>query len=110
MITSDDAERAIDFFRTKAPKLAQARADRVYMTEWVKVVKAKQMQQHPSFSAAAQEREALASPEYEAALLALKMAVLEDEKMRWQATGAEAQIEAWRSQEASRRAEGKATA
>ena len=108
MITSDDAERAIDFFKKNAEKLAQAKANRIYMTEWLKVVKAKQMQRVGHLPVAAQEREALASKEYEGALDALMAAVTEDERLRWLATGAEAQIEAWRSQESTRRAEGKA--
>lgn len=108
MITAEDAEKAIDFFKSHASKLAEAKANRVYMTEWIKVVKAKQMRLSGAASSAAAEATALASPEYGDALLALKQAVTEDERLRWMATAAEAQIEAWRSQEASRRAESKA--
>ena len=56
----------------------------------------------------AQEREAYANPKYIDHLKALQAAVEAEEKLRWMLIAAEARIEVWRSQEASKRSEIKA--
>jgi len=58
-------------------------------------------------SSAAQEREAYAHPEYIELLNALKIAVEEEERLRWQITAATAKIEVWRSISANERVEKK---
>ena len=108
MITTNDAEQCVDWLRDNARKIAQARAEREYMTQWIKTAKAEAMREHSSLPISAQEREALTAPSYLSALQAFKQAVEADEYMRWMATAAEAKLEAWRSQESTRRAEGKA--
>lgn len=108
VISSDDAERAVDWLRDNAAELAKAKAERIYLEQWIKTVRAKCMQKHPGASAVAQERDALVDPEYLAALQGYRTAVENDERYRWLATAAEAKLEAWRSQESTRRAEGKA--
>lgn len=107
MITTDDAEKAVDWLRDNARKMAQVRAERIYMEQWIKTARAEAMRAHASMPIAAQEREALTSPGYLSALQALKQSVEADEYLRWMATAAEAKLEAWRSQESTRRAEGK---
>ena len=57
----------------------------------------------------AQEREAYAHPEYQDLLKGLREAVEAEETLRWQMVAAEARVEVWRSQEASNRAEYRAT-
>lgn len=108
MITQDDAERAVDWLKANARSMAQARAERLYMEQWIKTVKATLQQEQAGVSVAASEMAALASPKYMAALQAYKQAVEADEYNRFVAASAEAKIEAWRSQESTRRAEGKA--
>ena len=58
---------------------------------------------HASLPVAAQEREALADERYLDHLSALRIAVEDDEKMRWLKAAAEAKIEAWRTQAANQR-------
>ena len=108
MIRAEDAERAVDWLRDNARALAQARAERLYLEQFLKTVKAEGMKQHMGLPVSAQEREALCSPKYMATLDAYKEAITNDEHMRFLAAAAEARIEAWRSQESTRRAEGKA--
>lgn len=110
MISSDDAEKAVDWMRDNARKIAQARAEREYMAAWIKTAKAEAMREFSQLPVAAQEREALTSAAYLSALQAYKEAVEADEYLRWMATAAEAKLDAWRSQESTRRAEGRATA
>lgn len=108
MITADEVEAAIDWLRDKASVAAKARADRVYMEAWVKTALAQEMQKQPTGSTAAQERDARCSVGYLSALQALKEAVEADEKYRFLRAAAEARIEAYRTFEATRRAEGQA--
>lgn len=58
-------------------------------------------------SAAAQEREALADPEYDSFLRGLQAATEESEKLNWELKIAMTRVDVWRSIESSRRAERK---
>lgn len=109
MISQEDAERAVNWLAKEAVRMAQERAERLYMEQWIKTVKATIQCQQSGMSAAAAEVHALASPKYLAALQAFKEAVTADETNRFYIAAAEAKIDAWRSQESTRRAEGKAT-
>lgn len=87
-----------------APKLAQAKANRVYMEEFRKSLKSQLMKSCGFEAIGAQEREAYAAPEYIAHLEALKEAVAAEEVLRWRMVADQASVEVWRSQEASNRA------
>ena len=104
MISDEEAEKAVDFIRDNARKSAQATANRIYMTEYRKVVKAQIMRTSAGASVAAQEVEAESSAPYIEHLKALREA---DEYFSWMMTAAEAKIEAWRTHQANQRALGK---
>ncbi len=104
MIDEKEVEAAVDWLRDTANEAAQKRAERLYLDEYRKVLRAKLMKQHMDLPVSAQEREALADPKYEEHLQALKTAIDEDEKMRFLRVAAEAKIEAWRSMNANHRA------
>ena len=108
MITTDDAERAVAWLRDNAERIGEARAQRAYLEQWIKTVRAELMVAQAGMSNAAAETIALASPKYLAALQAYKEAIKQDETLRFLAVAAEAKLECWRSQESTRRAEGKA--
>lgn len=101
--------KALDYLRDTAPAYAKAKAERVYLEEFRKSKKAMLMKaveaQYPS--AVAQEREALAHPEYLELLDGLRVATEEEEKLRWLIEAARARCEIWRSLESSRRNESK---
>lgn len=107
IIQDDDVQKALDYLRTNAPKAAQARANKVYMEEFRKTVKAQQMSLFNKLPANAQEREAYQSEAYIAHLEALKEAVYQDELNRWGMVAATSTIESWRTQNANRRGEAK---
>ncbi len=92
------------------PVHAKAKATRVYLEEYRKTLKALKMQASGETSAAAQEREAYAHPEYVTHLEALRMAVEDEEAARWKLLTAQAAIDIWRSQNASNRVLDKAAA
>jgi hypothetical protein len=77
------------------------------MVEYRKTMKANVMQMHLDKPLAAQEREAYRSEEYIAHLDALKAAIQNDVFHEWKRVASEATIEAWRTQNANRRGEGK---
>lgn len=104
MINEQEVEAAVDWLRDTANEAAQKRAERLYLDEYRKVLRAKLMKQHMDLPVSAQEREALADPQYAEHLQALKTAIDEDEKMRFLRVAAEAKIEAWRSMNANHRA------
>lgn len=107
MITDDEIQAALDYLRTNAPKAAQARANKIYLEEYRKTIKAQVMQQHLDKPVTAQEREAYQSEEYKSHLLTMQEAIRLDELNRWGMVAATAKIEAWRSFNANRRGEGK---
>lgn len=107
MINDDKVDAALEYLRTNASKAAQAKANRIYLEEFRKTIKANQMQLHLDKPLAAQEREAYASEAYRLHLLALKDAIHDDEFNRWGLVAASATLDAWRTEQATRRGEQK---
>lgn len=102
--------KALDYLRDNAPAYAKAKSERIYLEEYRKTKKALCMREaelEGHKTAATQEREAYAHPEYLVVLEGLKAAVEEEEKFRWLIVAAQARIEVWRSLESSRRIEAK---
>ena len=104
MIREEDIEKALDYLRDNATAAAQARANRVYVEEYRKTIKAAIMQEHSDLPLGAQEREAYADPRYVEHLQAIRAAVEDDERHRFLRATAEAKIEAWRTQSSNERA------
>ena len=104
-----DPNKAVDYIIQNAGKFAKARAERVYIEEYRKSLKAMLMKQSGEKVIAAQEREAYAHDDYAALLAGLREAVEVEEKLRWDLIAAQARIEIWRSQEATNRTQEKLT-
>lgn len=107
-----DPNDAIDFMIANSKRYAQAKANRTYLEEYRKTMKAELCKEAlaKGFEAVnAQEREAYADPDYKAHLLAIKAAIEQEEQLRWMLVAAQARIDVWRSMEASNRAIEKAT-
>jgi hypothetical protein len=101
-----DPNEAIDYIIAKSKEYAQARANRIYMEELRKTIKAELCKTalHHGFDAVnAQEREAYSDPNYKAHLMAIKQAVEAEEQLRWMLIAAQARVDCWRTQEASNR-------
>ena len=105
MITDEQVENALEYLRINAIKAARAKAERIYMIEYRKVVKANMMKQFQHLPLAAQEREAYDSKEYRDQLEAMKAAIEADEYHSWGLVAAQATLDAWRTQNANRRSE-----
>ena len=101
-------ERAITFIRDKAKDYAEALAQREYLRDFKKSKIAILMQQaeiEGYKTNAAQEREALANPEYIEILQGLKVATEKEALLRHQIKSAEIRIEIWRTESANTRRE-----
>ena len=104
IITDEDVEKAVDFLINTSEKAAKYKAERIYLTEYRKSLKALLMKDNLDLPISAQEREAYASPVYISHLDSLRSAIERDEKQRFLRIAAEAKIEAWRSMSANIRA------
>jgi hypothetical protein len=105
-----DPQGALEQLWKLAPQYAQAKANRVYLEEFRKTLKAQLMKACGESSIGAQEREAYADETYANHLKGLSVAVEQEEVLRWRLIASQAAIEVWRSQEASNRAMDRATA
>ena len=103
-IPDERVEKALDYLRSSVDSAAKARAERIYLTEWLKSLRAHQMTLAPAGTVADREAWALSSDEYVKALDGYKAAVEIDESYRFRREAANALIEAWRTASATERA------
>tara|TARA_Y100000114_G_C11650242_1_gene273832 strand:- start:430 stop:756 length:327 start_codon:yes stop_codon:yes gene_type:complete len=104
MISDEEIEKALDYLRDTANDAAKCKAERIYLEEYRKSLKALIMSEYKQLPVSAQEREAYCDNRYLKHLEALKIAVRKDEKIKFMRVAAEAKIEAWRSYSANHRA------
>ena len=104
-----DPNKAVDFLIEHSRQYAQAKADRVHLEHFRKSKKALLMNACPEKTVTAREQYAYSHPDYIALLEGLREAVRVEEALRWRLTAAQLRVEVWRTQEASARAEGRAT-
>ena len=105
-----DPQTSLKAMHDASSLLAQAKAERVYLEEYRKSLKALLMKASGQSSAALQERDAYADEQYIDHLKALRIAVEREESLRWRMVVGQTAIEVWRSQEASNRTIDRATA
>lgn len=99
--------KVLDFIRDNSAAYAQAKANRQYLENYRKTVKAQQMKQHLSLPVSAQEREAYASEEMQNTDKAIQAAQEEETRLYWLLTAAQIKAEAWRTLSANARIEAK---
>lgn len=104
--------KAVDFIVANAPLYANAKSERIYLEEFRKTKKALLMKDAmvAGFdSAASQEREAYAHPDYKSVLEGLAAAVEKEETLKWQLLAAQMKTEIWRTESANDRMQDKST-
>ena len=108
-ISDEQLQAALDWLREAASGAAKARADRLYMEEWLPTLRSRIAAEciQAGESAAKSEIIARASPAYKEALDAFKTAVEIDEKFRWRRSAGDAVLSAWQTMNANNRAMGK---
>lgn len=105
---SDRAEQRLAELRQMSEEFAKAYAERNYLEEYRKsklamLMKRAEVDGHKT--AAAQDREARADPEYIELLQGLKVATEVSEKLRWHLEVAKLGVAVWQTQQANERAE-----
>lgn len=108
MITETQVDAAVEHLRKSAEEAAQARANVRYLEAYLKTLKAQLKAQQVGLSNAAAEDVALCDPSYTEALNGYREAVKQDAFFTFKREAAAALIEAWRTQQANARAEGRA--
>jgi hypothetical protein len=107
METSPD--KAIQYLIDTAPLYAKAKAQRLYLEEFRKSMKATLMSQAGTEVLGKQETFAYAHKEYILVLGGIRAAVEQEEEYRWMMTAAQARIEVWKTEQYNARLEIKAT-
>ena len=108
-MTSIDPNKAINFIIENAPKFAEAKSQRVYLENFLKVKKAQLMQDCKNEPVSRAESYALAHPDYLIIVNGIKIAMLEEEKLKYFLEAARLRAEIWRTTEASNRQQDRAT-
>ena len=113
MIEEINIEAALDYIRDNAPKLGEAKANRIYLEQFRKSKKALLMNSyiHSSENRVTdkiRESYAYAHPEYLELLKGLQAAVEIEETVKWRMIGAQAKVEIFRTQQANKRMTDKA--
>ena len=107
MMSDEQAQKAIDFIRDNAPKYANAKAERVYIENYLKSKKAILMADEGG-TLGAKEAYALSHPDYIALLGGLRQAVEEEEKLKYLIEGAKLRFEHWKTEQFNMRVEARA--
>ena len=103
IVSETECDKAVDYIRDNAPKVAQAKGQLVYLESYGKSLKATLMKHSDEKSAAAQERDAYASDQWIRHCEELRDATVEYEMARGMVSSASIKIEVWRSESANNR-------
>ena len=107
-MTEDQAQKAIDFIRDNAPEFAKAKAERTYIENALKTVKAKQMADSDKKTLGDREIDAYMSIEYETMLKGLRAAVAVEEELKWLMEAAKLRFEHYKIECFNNRVEARA--
>ena len=107
-MNEDQAQKAIDFIRDKAPEFAKAKAERTYIENALKSKKAVLMADSDANSLGAKEMYAYAHPDYMQLLMGLKAAVAIEEELKWMMEAAKLRFEHWKTEQFNNRVEARA--
>jgi len=105
MINQNKVEAALEYMRNNAKNLASAKANRIYITHYLKTCFANLYQHAPEDCKTVEDKKnwCYAHPEYEKQLVALQIAVQEEETHRWKMEAAEGLTRVWQTQCANER-------
>ena len=106
MISEAQVEEALHYLLNSAAADAQARANAEYMGEWRRTERARLTMESEMPTASAKAADAESHDEYLKALDSWKLAVYEDCRRRFLREAKATLIEAWRTQESTRRSLG----
>jgi len=97
LVSDADVDKALAYLRDSAQGAAKAKAERIYMVEYTKSLKAILMSESDEKTSAAKEMQALADQRYLDHIAALQTAVENEEKLKFLREAASAKISAWQT-------------
>jgi hypothetical protein len=97
-------DKAIRYIVDNAPAYAQAKANRVFIENYLRTVKSRLMQQEEG-TLGNKEAYAYAHSDYVVQLEGLRSATEEEERLKYMLLAAQARIEVWKTQEYTKRQE-----
>lgn len=97
-------QKAINFMIETATKFAQAKADRVFIENYLQTVKSRLMNKEAG-TLGNKAAYAYAHPDYIAQLEALKVATNEEERLKYLLLAAQARVDVWKTMEYTKRQE-----
>ena len=100
-----DPTRASVFIQENALPYAQAKADRLFIEGYLKSVKAILMNESDLSSLGAKEQFAYSNIRYQEQLNALRLAVEQEERLKYLMEAAKMKVEVWKTQEYTKRTE-----
>ena len=99
-----DPHKAIQYIIEKAPEYAKAKADRVFIENYLRTLKSRLMTEE-SGTLGAKEAYAYAHMDYEVQLRGLRDAVEKEENLRYMIEAAKLRVEVFKTQEYTKRTE-----
>lgn len=102
-----DVFKCLDYVRDTAKKYAAAKANREYLEQYRKTLKAKLMTEMIGEPVNAQERYAYAHKGYAEFLEGLKVAIEQEENLKWLLEAARMKVQVWQTLSANERVEKK---
>lgn len=103
-LSESEVDKAVEFLRDSSDNSAKFRAERIYMEEYRKSLKALLMKKFLHLPVSAQEREAYAHEDYRRHIEIMATAIEKDERQRFLRESAKAKIDAWQTKSANLRA------
>ena len=103
MVSDEALEKALDYLRDTAEEAAKQRAERLYLEDYSRVLRATIMAEHLAEPVNAQERHAYSDVRFKNHLEGLKVAIFQDEKSRFLREAAAVKIEVYRTEQATLR-------
>lgn len=99
-----DPNKCVAYIMENAPKFAQAKAERVFIENYLRTVKSRLMQNEEG-TLGNKEAYAYAHPEYEAQLRGLRDATEKEEALKFMLVAAQMRHDTWKTNEYSKRQE-----
>lgn len=99
-----DPNKCVAYIMENAPKFAQAKAERVFIENYLRTIKSRLMQNEAG-TLGNKEAYAYAHPDYEAQLKGLRDATEKEENLKFMLLAAQMRFDTWKTHEYSKRQE-----
>lgn len=99
-----DPQKAIGYIIEKSPEYAKAKADRIFIENYLRTLKSRLMSEETG-TLGAKEAYAYAHMDYEVQLRGLREAVEKEENLRYMLEAAKMRVEVWKTNEYTKRTE-----